>query len=115
MKFIDYIVNPAGGVLTDVLTRKGERIKRNIDQGIASLQDEVDELKEQRVIALRNLGDVADASSTAKMANVFSQICTLEEQMALKTRCVGYLKSVRTELDKDVDVTINPTHVKVEK
>lgn len=115
MKFIDFIVNPAGGVLTDVLNRKGERIKRNIEQGVASLQDEIDELKEQRIVALRSLGDVADASSTSKMAEVFSKICTFEEQIALKTRCVGYLNSVRTELDKDVDVTVNPTHVKVQE
>lgn len=115
MKFIDFIVNPAGGILTDGLTRKSERIKRNIEQGVAAIQDEIDEIKEKKVTALRSLGDVADASSTSKMAEVFSKICTYEEEIALKNRCIEYLKGVRTELDKDVDVTTNPTVVKIEQ
>lgn len=112
MKLINFIVNPANGILTEVLKRKAKRIQRNIEQAIETCEDEIDELKEQNVVTLKSLGEVAEASSTGKMADILSKICTNEEKIAQKNRCIEYLKKVRAELDKEVDVTTNPVHVK---
>lgn len=112
MKLIDFIVNPADGVLTEVLKRKAKRIERNVEQAIETCEDEIDELKEQNLVVLKSLGEVADASSASKMADVFSKICTNEEKIAQKERCIQYLKNVRAELNKEVDITTKSASVK---
>lgn len=113
VKRISYIVNPQG-LRTDAIKRKEERILRQIDQAIASAQDQADEALDQSEKIIDSLGSVSDSSDTCKLQDKLNAYCDACEHKTVANRYAEYLSRLKAKLSEEIDVTVNPTHVIVD-
>ena len=114
MKRINHIVNPQG-VRSEALTRKEERIKRQVDQAIAAAEDTAAEFEEAAENIIDTLGTASGKEDTGKLQNAFQKYMEAKENAWAWMRQVVYLNELKAALDKEVEVTVNPTHVVVDK
>ena len=104
MKRISYIVNPKGQ-RTEVIERKESRILRQIDQAIASCEDQASDAEEKAEAIIDSLGTVASSGDTAKLQEKFTHYCEECENKAAALRYVEYLKDLKKKLNAEVKVT----------
>lgn len=112
MKRISYVVNPQG-VRSDALTRREERIGRGIDQAIASAQDSAAEAEEKADALIDELGTVGGADQTGDLQSKINAYLKAKETAWAWNRQVEHLNALKVALNKEIDVTVNPTIVKV--
>lgn len=112
MKRISFVVNPQG-VRSDALTRREERIGRGIEQAIASAQDSAAEAEEKADAIIDDLGKVGGADQTGDLQSKINEYLKAKEMAWAWNRQVEHLNALKTALDEEVEVTVNPTIVKV--
>lgn len=114
MKRISYIVNPKG-TRTDVIARKEARILRQIDQAIASVEDQASEAHESIESLIDSLGEAGASSDTTKLQEKLNKYCELCDKEDSANRYIIYLNDLKEALNQEVEVEIEPTHVVVDK
>lgn len=114
MKRISYIVNPQG-VRTEAIIRKEERIDRQIDQAIAAAQDQAAEAKEQADAIVDKFGENSGIDGTAGLQAKINKYLEFRDAQWGWNRQVEYLKELKASLSEEVEVTVTPTVVRVEK
>ncbi len=112
MKRISFVVNPQG-VRSDALTRREERIRRGVEQAIASAQDSAAEADEKADAIIDELGKVGGADQTGDLQSKINDYLEAKETAWAWNRQVEHLNALKAALDKEVEVTVNPTVVKV--
>ena len=112
MKRISFVVNTQG-VRSEALTRREERIRRGVDQAIAAAQDSADEAEEQANAIIDELGKVGEKDQTGDLQNKINQYLDAKETAWSWKRQVEHLNALKAALDEDIEVTVNPTIVKV--
>ena len=112
MKRISFVVNPQG-VRSDALTRREERIRRGVDQAIAAAQDSADEAEEQANAIIDELGKVGEKDQTSDLQGKINEYLEAKETAWSWNRQVEHLNALKAALDEDIEVTVNPTIVKV--
>jgi len=114
MKRINHIVNPQG-IRTDVIIRKEERIFRQVDQAVASVEDLISETDEKINNLIDSLGEASTGSDTLKLQDKLNMYCDLCAQKETAQKYIVYLTELKSALDEEVDVTIDPVHVVVDE
>jgi len=104
MKRISYIVNPKGQ-RTEVIERKESRILRQIDQAIASCEDQASDAEEKAEAIIDSFGAVAGSGDTAKLQDKFNSYCEECEKRALALRYADHLKDLKKKLNVEIEVT----------
>ena len=114
MKRISHIVNPKG-IRTDVIARKEERILRQVDQAIASVEDTISDADEEIDYLIDSLGEAGASSDTVKLQDKLNKYCELCEKKETAQKYAVYLAELKSALNEEVDVTADPVHVVVDK
>lgn len=107
MKRISNIVNPKG-IVSDRLTRKEDRILRQVEQARDSVKDQIADKEEQAEALIDQLGKFADADGTSKVQSVLNQYCEKQEEITVLNHYVDHLTKLRKALEEDVNVTPMP-------
>ena len=114
MKRISHIVNPQG-IRTDVITRKEERILRQVDQAVASVEDLISETDEKISNLIDSLGEASTGSDTPKLQKKLNDYCDLCTQKETAQKYIVYLTELKSTLNEEVEVTIDPVHVVIDE
>ena len=112
MKRITHVVNPKG-VRSDALTRCEDRIRRQVDQAIASAEDNAAEANDAAESIIDGLGTSSGKEDTGKLQDRINKYLALREEAWGWNRQVKFLNELKTKLDEEVDITVNaiPVHV----
>lgn len=114
MKRITHVVNPKG-VRSEALTRREDRIRRQVDQAIASAEDSALEAEDAAEAIIDGLGESSGKEDTDKLQNRLNKFLEAKEAQWAWERQVGYLKNLKESLEKEVDITVNPIPVEITK
>jgi hypothetical protein len=112
MKRISNIVNPKG-IPSERFARKEERILRQVEQAIDSVKDQIADKEEETETLIDSLGTAAEATCTAKVQSILNTFCQKKDEIATLNNYVGYLKELKAELNKDVEITVVTTPVEI--
>ena len=114
MKRISHIVNPQG-IRSESLTRREDRIRRQVDQAIDMTKDKAAEADEKADQVIDTLGKTSGIDQTSDLQKTLQSYLQFREEGWQWKRQTEFLEELKVALDKDVDITHNPTLVKVIK
>jgi hypothetical protein len=116
IKRISHIVNPQG-VRSEKLTRMEKRILRGADQAIDSLEDQLAETEEKAQSIIDSFGECGTGAEgdTARLQKKFNDYITVASKARALKDAIEDAKNLKTILNEEIEVTINPDHVVIDQ
>lgn len=103
MKRVNAIVK-AVGKITEIFTRRAERILRGVDSAIACAKDNADEAREAAFDLMNSLGEVSSKEDTASLQERLSNYINKMEEAERWDKAAKYLEELKVKLNEDVEV-----------
>lgn len=103
MKRVNAIVKCVGKI-TEVFSRKADRLLRGVDSAIASAKDSADEAREAAYDLMNSLGDASSKEDSAKLQNILNQYAQKREEADRWENYAKYFEELKKALEEDVPV-----------
>lgn len=103
MKRVNAIVK-AVGKITEIFTRRAERILRGVDSAIACAKDNADEAREAAFDLMNSLGEVSSKEDTESLQKRLSNYINKMEEAERWDKAAQHLEELKTKLNEDVEV-----------
>ena len=96
------------GVITEVFTRKANRVLRAVDQAIDCAKDSADEARCKAAEELKKLGDATSYSDSGKLKEILCNYGKNIEEAERWDRYAGYYEKLKEQLNEEVEVEETP-------
>lgn len=103
MKRVNAIVK-AVGKITEIFTRRAERILRGVDSAIACAKDNADEAREAAFDLMNSLGEVSSKEDTANLQERLSNYINKMEEAERWDKAAQHLEELKVKLNENVEV-----------
>lgn len=103
MKRVNAIVKVAGKI-TEIFTRKTERILRGVDAAIACAKDNADEAREAAYDCMNSLGEFSSKEDSEKLQNKLNEYASKMEEADRWEVYAKYYEQLKEKLNEDVEV-----------
>lgn len=90
--------------ITEIFSRKADRILRGVDQAIACAEDNADEAKESAYDIMNTLGDASSKEDSDKLQNLLNKYAEKMEEADRWTAYAKYFKELKDKLNEEVEV-----------
>jgi len=103
MKRVNAIVK-AVSKITEIFTRRAERILRGVESGIAYAKDNADEAREAAFDIMNSLGEVSSKEDTANLQERLSNYINKMEEAERWDKAAQHLEDLKVKLNENVEV-----------
>ena len=103
MKRVNAIVKCVGK-LTEVFSRKAERILRGVDSAIASAKDSADECRDAAFDIMNSLGDASSKEDSNKLQKMLNEYAAKMEEAERWDKYAKHFEDLKAKLSEDVPV-----------
>lgn len=103
MKRVNAIVK-AVGKITEIFTRRAERILRGVDSAIACAKDNADECRESAYDLMVSMGDASSKEDSVKLQDIISDYAAKMEEAERWDKYVKYFEELKVKLNEEIEV-----------
>ena len=103
MKRVNAIVK-AVGKISEIFTRKADRILRRVDTAIACAKDNADETREAAYDLMNSLGDASSKEDSGKLQDILNNYIAKMEEAERWDGVVRHLEKLKQDLNEEVSV-----------
>lgn len=103
MKRVNAIVK-AVGKITEVFTRKADRILRGVEAAIACAKDNADEARESAYDIMNSMGDASSKEDSVKLQDLLSNYAAKMEEAERWDKYVTYFEDLKVKLNEEISV-----------
>lgn len=101
MKRVNAIVK-AVGKISEIFTRKADRILRGVETAIACAKDNADEAREAAYDLMNSLGDASSKEDSNKLQEILNNYAAKMEEAERWDGYVRYFEKLKADLNADV-------------
>ena len=103
MKRINAIIKVKDKI-TEMFTRKADRVLRGIDTAIACAEDSADEATDAAYELMNSLGEASSKEDSAKLQEVLNKYAAKMEEADRWKKYAQYFKDLKVKLNEEVEV-----------
>jgi len=102
MKRINAIIKVKDKI-TEVFSRKAERVLRGIDAAIACAEDNADEAKDAAYDIMNSLGEASSKDDSSKLQTLLNNYAAKIEESERWAAYAGYYRELKAKLEEEVE------------